>query len=129
MFHGVGSQRRRQEGGPITRQRVGHDEGAGVRALRVKELDGQPAEVVAVAGHQASLLLGGVLEMFLGRLAQVRALLAFYGRDRVRAFFRDGGLRRVDARTAAFWLLVLGLRRDECEPKSSPPPNTTFWPG
>jgi hypothetical protein len=75
----------------------------------------------------APYVIGRVLS--LGRLAQVRALLAFYGRDRVRVFFRDGGLRHVDARTAAFWLLVLGLRRDECEPRSSPTPNATFWPG
>jgi len=63
----------------------------------------------------------------LGTLVQIRALERFYGRDRIRTFFLDGGLRQVDARTAAFWLLVLELDRETCEQRSSAPPSLASW--
>jgi uncharacterized protein DUF6922 len=65
----------------------------------------------------------------LGNLAQVRALENYYGRDRLRAFFLDGGLRQVDAQTASFWLLILKIDRHECERRSSLPPSATSWSG
>lgn len=63
----------------------------------------------------------------LGTLDQVRALERFYGRDRIGSFFLDGGLRQVDARTASFWLLILGLDRETCERRSSAPLRPTSW--
>lgn len=85
--------------------------------------DAKPGSIDAEA--HAPYVIARVLS--LGTLAQVRALVDHYGRERLRAFFLDGGLRQVDARTASFWLLVLGLERAECERRSSPRPSRTFW--
>lgn len=73
----------------------------------------------------APYVIGRVLS--LGTLRQVRALVDFYGQDRLRSFFLEGGLRHVDSRTANFWLFVLGLTREECERRSSARPSQTFW--
>ena len=75
----------------------------------------------------ASYVIGRVLS--LGGLRQVRALVAFYGLERLRSFFLHGGLRHVDRRTASFWLLVLGLSREQCERRSSLAPSQTSWNG
>ena len=87
--------------------------------------DATPGAVDAEA--HAPYVIGRVLS--LGTLRQVRALVRFYGRDRLRSFFLEGGLRHVDRRTASFWLLVLDLTREECERRSSAPPSRTSWNG
>lgn len=87
--------------------------------------DAKPGAIDAET--HAPYVIGRVLS--LGTLPQVRALLRFYGRDRLRSFFLAGGLRHVDRRTASFWLLVLDLTREECERRSSAPLSRTFWNG
>ena len=85
--------------------------------------DAKPGEIDP--GTNAPYVIGRVLS--LGTLQQVRALLRFYGWDRLRSFFRERGLRHVDRRATCFWLLVLDLAREECERKSSLPPSQTSW--
>ena len=85
--------------------------------------DAKPGEIDP--GTHAPYVIGRVLS--LGTLQQVRALLRFYGRDRLRSFFREGGLRHVDRRATSFWLLVLDLEREECERRSSLLPSRTSW--
>jgi len=87
--------------------------------------DARPGSIDAEA--HAPYVIARVLS--LGRLPQVRALEKFYGADRLRAFFLDGGLRQVDPQTASFWLLILKLDRQECEQRSSLPPSATSWSG
>lgn len=85
--------------------------------------DAKPGEIDP--GMHAPYVIGRVLS--LGTLRQVRALLRFYGQDRLRSFFREGGLRHVDRRAVSFWLLVLDLSREECERRSSPSTSRTSW--
>lgn len=85
--------------------------------------DAKPGEIDPEA--HARYVIGRVLS--LGTLRQVRALVRFYGRGRLRSFFREGGLRHVDRRATSFWLLVLDLAREECERRSSLPPSQTSW--
>jgi hypothetical protein len=62
-----------------------------------------------------------------GTMRSVTALLRYYGRDRVRRFFCDGGLDRLSRRTVPLWLAFLGLSRDECTPQSSLSRSSPFW--
>ncbi len=87
--------------------------------------DAKPGAIDAEA--HAPYVIGRVLS--LGTLRQVRALFRFYGRNRLRSFFLEGGLRHVDRRAASFWLLVLDLTREECERRSSVPPSRKSWSG
>ena len=94
-----------------------------IRADRSLFWDAAP-DSIDPEGH-APYVIARVLN--LGTLAQVHALQRFYGRARLSSFFLDGGLRQVDDRTAAFWLLVLGLDRETCERRSSAPPRPASW--
>ncbi len=62
-----------------------------------------------------------------GSMRSVGALVRAYGKGRIEAFFRDGGVRRVSPRTARLWLLYLGLTEEECTPRSSPRIRSPFW--
>lgn len=64
-----------------------------------------------------------------GTLRSVKALLRFYGRERIRRFFREGGAARVSRRTVPLWMAFLDLTPDECTPRSSPPRSSPFWMG
>lgn len=84
------------------------------------------ADVDAIDSERhAPYVIARVLD--LGTLVQVRAIERFYGRERLRSFFLEGGLRRVEPRTAAFWLHILGLPRQACESTSSPRPSSKRW--
>lgn len=62
-----------------------------------------------------------------GTLTSVRALLAHYGEERVRAYLVAGGLARLDRRTASLWRAYFGITEGECTSKSSLPRKSAFW--
>jgi hypothetical protein len=64
-----------------------------------------------------------------GTLGSVRALLAQYGRDRVRDYLVRGGSERLEPRTSALWMAYFGLTETECTLTSSPPRRSVFWTG
>lgn len=64
-----------------------------------------------------------------GTLRSVRALLRFYGRERLRAFFQGGGVGRVSPRTVPLWTAFLELVSEECTPRSSRQRSSPFWKG
>lgn len=64
-----------------------------------------------------------------GTTRSVGALLRYYGRDRIRRFFREGGAARVSPRTVPLWTAFLDLSPDECTPRSSPPRSSPSWMG
>jgi hypothetical protein len=73
----------------------------------------------------ATLVIARVLDH--GSLQSVRALLRYYGSNRIRTFFREGGAVRVSPRTVPLWAAFLKLAPDECTPKSSRRPSSPFW--
>lgn len=73
----------------------------------------------------AAFVIARVLDH--GTLRSVRALLRFYGRDRIRDFFRQGGAGRVSPRTVPLWTAFLELAPEECIPKSSSRRSSPFW--
>jgi hypothetical protein len=75
--------------------------------------------------QHAEFVIGRVLDY--GTARSVGALVRYYGRDRIRTFFREGGAGRVSPRTAPLWLAFLELTPDECTPKSSRPRSSAFW--
>lgn len=62
-----------------------------------------------------------------GTISSVRALLHFYGRDRIRSFFLEGGIDRVAPRTRPLWTAFFQLTPHECIPKSLPRRSSSFW--
>src|SRR5262245_13551938 len=62
-----------------------------------------------------------------GTMRSVGALLRYYGKDRIRDFFREGGSERVSRRTVPLWAAFLNLAPDECSPRSSPRRSSPFW--
>ena len=62
-----------------------------------------------------------------GTMRSVGALLRYYGRARIRAFFRGGGSDRVSRRTVPLWSAFFKLTTDECTPKSSRRRSSPFW--
>ncbi len=62
-----------------------------------------------------------------GTLRSVRALLAYYGERRVRAFLEHGGARKLDPRTAALWMAYFRLSQAECTSQSSLARKSVFW--
>ena len=75
----------------------------------------------------ASFVIARVLDD--GTVRSVGALLRYYGADRLRTFFREGGARRVSRRTVPLWAAFLALAGDECTPRSSRRHNSPFWKG
>lgn len=73
----------------------------------------------------AAFVIARVLDH--GTLRSVGALLRYYGRDRIRNFFREGGSERVSRRTVPLWAAFLNLAPDECSPRSSPRRSSPFW--
>ena len=73
----------------------------------------------------AAFVIARVLDH--GTLRSVGALLRYYGPDRIRAFFREGGADRVSRRTVPLWTAFLKLAPDECIPRSSHRPSSPFW--
>ncbi|HWB16316.1 MAG TPA: hypothetical protein VG538_07900 [Vicinamibacterales bacterium] len=86
--------------------------------VRVEDIDPQQHDAFVIAR---------VLDY--GTMRSVRALLRYYGRERIRAFFRGGGAPRVSRRTRPLWMAALSLTPDECAPTSSLRRNSTFWNG
>ncbi|MGH7819002.1 MAG: DUF6922 domain-containing protein [Candidatus Binatia bacterium] len=85
--------------------------------------DVRPEDVDAET--HAAFVIARVLDR--GTLRSVRALLRFYGKDRIRVFFREGGAGRVSRRTIPLWAAFLELEPDDCRPKSSPRRRSPFW--
>jgi hypothetical protein len=81
-------------------------------------------ETIDLDAH-APFVLERVLEY--GSLAAVRALLATYGADRIRAFLRERGRRTLSRKTLAFWTMVLGLEDEACFQRSSLDRSRVFW--
>ena len=75
-------------------------------------------------GH-AAFVIARVLDH--GTVRSVGALLRYYGPDRLRAFFREGGAARVSRRTVPLWAAFLKLAPDECIPRFSPRLKSPFW--
>jgi hypothetical protein len=73
----------------------------------------------------ASFVITRVLDH--GSLQSVRALLRYYGRDRLRRFFLEGGADRVSRRTVPLWMAFLQITPDACTPRSSLRRNSPFW--
>ena len=73
----------------------------------------------------AAFVIARVLDY--GTVRSVGALLRYYGPDRIRAFFRDGGADRLSRRTVPLWAAFLKLTADECIPRSSHRPSSPFW--
>ena len=76
------------------------------------------------AAH-ADFVIARVLD--LGTMRSVKALLRFYGIDRIRAFFEQGESAHVSCRTLPRWAANLGLTRDACTPRSSRRRRSPFW--
>lgn len=85
--------------------------------------DVRPQDVDPIA--HAPFVIARVLDR--GTLRSVRALVRAYGIERLRSFFREGGVRQVSRRTASLWLATLGLSEEECTPRSSPLSRSPFW--
>lgn len=85
--------------------------------------DVRPEDIDAEA--HAAFVIARVLDH--GTLRSVRALLRYYGRDRIRRFFREGGADRVSLRTVPLWLAFLDLAPDECTAKPSRRRSLPFW--
>jgi hypothetical protein len=75
--------------------------------------------------RHAAFVIARVLDH--GTMRSVGALLRHYGRDRIRAFFRAGGIDRVSRRTASLWMAALDLTPDECTPTFSRRRSSLFW--
>ena len=75
--------------------------------------------------EHAAFVIARVLDD--GTVRSVRALLRYYGPDRIRTFFREGGTDRVSRRTVPLWAAFLNLTPDECVPRSSHRPSSPFW--
>jgi hypothetical protein len=75
--------------------------------------------------EHASFVIARVLD--LGTMSSVSALVRTYGLERLRSFFRGGGLQRVSVRTGRLWQAYLGLEEGECTPRSSLRIRSPFW--
>lgn len=73
----------------------------------------------------AAFVIARVLDH--GTLRSVGALLRFYGQDRLRDFFREGGASRVSRRTVPLWTAFLELVPEECTPRFSRRRSSPFW--
>lgn len=73
----------------------------------------------------AGFVIARVLDR--GTVRSVRALLRYYGRDRIRSFLCKGGIERVSRRTVPLWMAFLEIAPDECTPRSSPRRSSPFW--
>jgi hypothetical protein len=62
-----------------------------------------------------------------GTMLSVSALVRYYGKDRIRRFFREGGTTRVSRRTVPLWMAYLDLSPEECTPRSSPRRSARSW--
>lgn len=85
--------------------------------------DVRPEEIDPEA--HAAFVIARVLDR--GTLCSVGALLRYYGRDRLRTFFREGGRDRLSPRTVPLWEAFLELAADECTSRSSPRRRPPFW--
>ena len=68
------------------------------------------AETIDPEAH-AAFVIARVLDR--GTLTSVSALLRFYGTERIRRFFLDGGAGRVSRRTLPLWVAFLQIAPDE----------------
>ena len=81
-------------------------------------------ETVDPEAH-ASFVITRVLDR--GTMRSVAALVRFYGIERIRRFFLEGGALRVSRRTLPLWAAFLELGEDECTATSSPRSRSPFW--
>ncbi|MBI4702286.1 MAG: hypothetical protein HY744_14265 [Deltaproteobacteria bacterium] len=75
--------------------------------------------------RHADFVIARVLER--GTLDSVVALVGYYGRDRIRRFFLDGGALQLSRRTVPLWAALLELPADSCTPRSSPRRRSPYW--
>lgn len=73
----------------------------------------------------AAFVIARVLDR--GTLRSVGALLRYYGRERIRDFFRQGGVARVSRRTVPLWAAFLDLAPEECTQRSSRTRSSPLW--
>jgi hypothetical protein len=73
----------------------------------------------------AAFVIARVLDR--GTMFSVAALVRFYGRGRIRDFFRHGGARQLSRRTVPLWTAFLGIAEEECTLRSSPQSRSPFW--
>ena len=76
--------------------------------------------------RHAAFVIARVLDR--GTLRSVAALVRFYGRERVKKFFLEGGARQVSRRTVPLWAAYLGVSGSDCTSGSSRRPSSSFWP-
>jgi len=96
-----------------------------LRESRALFHDVRPADIDPE--KHAAFVIARVLDR--GTLGSVRALLGFYGTDRLRAFLVGSQAYRVAPRTAAFWRAFLGVSEPSCTQRSSFPRSSRFWTG
>jgi hypothetical protein len=77
--------------------------------------------------EHAPFVIARVLDR--GTMRSVAALMRYYGRSRITAFFREGGALQVSPRTLPLWALYLNLSEEECTRRSSPRIRSPFWMG
>jgi hypothetical protein len=75
--------------------------------------------------RHAAFVIGRVLER--GTMRSVAALMRYYGRGRIVAFFREEGRASVSPRTRSLWARHLELSEEECTRRSSPRIRSPFW--
>jgi hypothetical protein len=106
---------------------IGRMKGLSVNGMPAMRRTAPRIARIAPAAREAHapFVIARVLDQ--GTMRSVAALLQYYGRDRIRRFFREGGIERVSRRTAPLWLSFLDLTRDECTPRSSLHRRSPFW--
>jgi hypothetical protein len=123
--------------GPMSRSATSGDGAAEPSSARIAPM--LPAEIrdeASVLFHDtrvedvdpethAAFVIQRVLDR--GTMRSVRALVHFYGTDRIRRFFVEGGFERVSSRTAPLWAAFLQLDPDACIPKSSARRSSPSW--
>jgi hypothetical protein len=87
--------------------------------------DVRPASIDPEA--HAAFVIARVLDR--GTMRSVAALMRYYGRPRILAFFREGGAFQVSPRTLPLWAAHLNLSEEECTRRSSPRIRSPFWVG
>ena len=75
--------------------------------------------------RHADFVIARVLDR--GTLDSVAALVRYYGRDRLRRFFLEGGALQLSRRTVPLWAALLELPADSCTPRSSSRRRSPYW--
>ena len=84
----------------------------------------KPAASLRTDRH-APFIIERLLEY--GSLAAVRWVLDVYGRERLKSYLRERGVRTLSRKTLSFWTLVLGLEGEPCFDRSSLERSRPYW--